>query len=517
VRSVRVRTTVAAVVVVGLAMALSAIALSALLRRSLVGNLQTSAELRAEDVASLVRNGRAPDSIASPHDQDRRLVQVVDETGRVKALSPELAEKGLIPQFLPPGRTLMTRVLKQPSFENDEDFLVAARRVAPSGGAVHGAVVYVAASLQGVNQTVATVDRILILGVPMVLLAVCITSWLVMGRALHPVEAMRAEVAEITVHDLSRRVPEPRVDNEIARLARTMNAMLDRLQTASDRQRRFVADASHELQSPLASVRAQLEVGLADADSTDWRTTVNDVLDEQERMERLVQDLLFIARADEWRSPVREDLVDLDDLVLEEALRVRSRGRVRVNLARLSGGQVAGDADQLLRVIRNLLGNAERHARTTVDVALHTDGPTVELVVSDDGDGIPPADRTRVFERFTRLDNARARSQGGAGLGLAIAKEIVDSHGGTIAVGDSEVGTRIAVRLPTAYDARAAEPLATERQTTELRTTALPVTEPQPTDAPANDVQGPFSLEPAGSTTWGEPGTTTGKSGWSTR
>jgi len=494
VRSVRVRTTVAAVVIVGLAMALSAIALSALLRRSLVGNLQTSVELRAEDVASLVRNNRAPDSISSPHDEDRRLVQVVDETG-VKALSPELAEKGQIPQFLPPGRDLMTRVLKQPSFETDEDFLVAARRVTPSGGAVQGAVVYVAASLHGVNQTVATVDRILILGVPMVLLAVGVTSWLVMGRVLHPVEAMRAEVAEITVRDLSRRVPEPAVNNEIARLARTMNEMLDRLQGATDRQRRFVADASHELQSPLAAVRAQLEVALADADSTDWRTTVNDVLDEQERMERLVQDLLFMARADEWRSPMRHDLVDLDDLVLDEAPRVRSRGRVRVNLARLSGGQVAGDADQLLRVIRNLLGNAERHARTTVDVELQTDGRTVELVVSDDGDGIPLADRTRVFERFTRLDNARARNQGGVGLGLAIAKEIVDSHGGTIAVVDSRVGTRIAVRLPTAHGA----------------------TDDQAREGRATDAQRSFSLEPASSTTWGEPGTMTGKSGWSTK
>jgi signal transduction histidine kinase len=439
-----VRTTVAAVVVVGLATALSAIAVSALLRRSLVGNLRTSAELRAEDVASLARNDRLPSSISSSQDDDRRLVQVVDETG-VRALSPELAEKGEgIPQFLPPGRALMTRILKRPSFESDEDFLVAARRVG-------GSVVYVAASLEPVNETVGTVDRILTIGVPMVLLAVGITSWLVMGRALHPVEAMRAEVAEITAHDLSRRVPEPKVDDEIARLARTMNEMLGRLQSAADRQRRFVADASHELQSPLAAVRTTLEVGLADAEGTDWRTTVNDVLDEQERMERLVQDLLFVARADERLSPVREELVDLDDLVLDEALRVRSRGRVRVNLASLSGGQVAGDADQLLRVIRNLFGNAERHARTTVDVGLRTHDSAVELLVSDDGDGIPPADRTRVFERFTRLDNARARSEGGAGLGLAIAKEIVDAHGGTIAVLDSAHGTRIAVRLPTAF------------------------------------------------------------------
>ena len=469
--------------IVGLATALSAIALSALLRRSLVGNLRTSAELRAEDVAALARNDRLPSSIANPHDDDRRLVQVVDDRG-VRALSPELAEKGGgIPQFLPPGREHMTRILKRPSFESDEDFLVAARRVTGSGGAARSSVVYVAASLQDVNETVGTVDRLLIIGVPMVLLAVGVTSWLVMGRALHPVEAMRAEVAEITAHDLSRRVPEPTVDDEIGRLARTMNEMLGRLQSAADRQRRFVADASHELQSPLATVRTTLEVGLADADGTDWPTTVNDVLDEQERMERLVQDLLFVARADERRNPVGEELVDLDDLVLDEALRVRSRGRVRVNLARLSGGQVAGDADQLLRVIRNLLGNAERHARTTVDVGLRTHDSAVELLVSDDGDGIPPADRTRVFERFTRLDNARARSQGGAGLGLAIAKEIVDAHGGTITVLDSAQGTRIAVRLPTAQAG----------------------------------VQGSFSPERAGSATWGEPDTMTGKRSGSRR
>ena len=490
-RSLRVRTTVAAVVVVGMATALSAIALSALLRRSLVGNLQTSVELRAEDVASLVRNDRVPASITNPPDHDRRLVQVVDATG-VKASSPDLAEKdGGIPQFLPPGRTFMTRILKHPSFEHDEDFLVAARRVSDPSGATAGAVVYVAASLQDVNDTVGTVDRILIFGVPMILLAVGITSWLVMGRALHPVEAMRAEVAEITARDLSRRVPESSVDDEIARLARTMNEMLDRLQSATERQRRFVADASHELQSPLAAVRAQLEVGLTDAAGTDWSTTVHDVLDEQERMERLVQDLLFMARADEPRSPVRDERVDLDDLVLDEALRVRSGGRVHVNLARLSGGQVAGDAEQLRRVIRNLLGNAERHAHTTVEVGLRTQGSAVELVVSDDGDGIPPADRLRVFERFTRLDNSRARSEGGAGLGLAIAKEIVDSHGGTIAVLDSPNGTRIAVRLPTA------------------NASADPV---QPNDVQTGDVQAPFSPERAGSTPWEHPAALTGKS-----
>jgi signal transduction histidine kinase len=446
--SVRVRTTIAAVVVVAVTLTISAIALSALLRRSMVRNLETSVELRSADVATLVRTGQFPEEIPEPRDEeDRALVQVVDETGRVVASSPDLQDEARIPPFLAPGEQLVTRILKRPPFEDDEDFVVVGRRVPTSTGS---SVVYAAASLEDVDDTVGTVDRILFLGVPLVVLAVGATCWLVMGRALQPVEAMRARVAEITATNLSQRVPEPEVEDEIGRLARTMNVTLDRLEAATERQRRFVADASHELQSPMATVRAQLEVGLADAQRTDWPTTAAEVLDEQERMERLVQDLLFMASLDERKRHARREIVDLDDLVFEEARRVRSRGRVRVNLERLSAGQVVGNPDQLSRVIRNLIENAERHARTTVDVELQTHESFVELTVSDDGEGIPVADRDRVFERFTRLDNGRARAEGGTGLGLAIAREVVEAHGGQISVLDSLVGTRLGVRLPSA-------------------------------------------------------------------
>jgi signal transduction histidine kinase len=448
--SVRVRATLAAVLVMGFTLLVSSVALSALVRRSLARNLQRSAELRAADVASLVREGRLPRTIPEPADEDLALVQVVDERG-VIAASPKLLEDGAtIPAFLPPAESFMVRILRGPEFDDDDDFVTVARRVmspaAPSGIAT----VYVAASLSGVNRTVATVDRLLVIGGPLVVLGVGITSWLVMGRALRPVESIRSEVAEITEHDLTRRVPEPEADDEVGRLARTMNAMLGRLQASADRQRRFVADASHELQSPLASVRAQLEVGLSDAEATDWPTTATEVLNEQARMERLVGDLLLMARTDENRSPTRNDLVDLDDLTLDEANRVRARGRVRVNLARLSGGQVVGDADQLRRVIRNVLENAERHARTTVDVELRTRDGSVELSISDDGDGIAAGDRDRVFERFTRIDNGRSRAVGGTGLGLAIAKDVIQSHGGTIAVIDRSYGACIGIRLPSA-------------------------------------------------------------------
>jgi signal transduction histidine kinase len=236
-----------------------------------------------------------------------------------------------------------------------------------------------------------------------------------------------------------------------------MNGMLDRLESASSRQRRFVADASHELQSPLASARAQLEVGLAQAGETDWPGTATDVLEEHERMGRLVRDLLFLAHADEGGPAAPRGPVDLDDIVLSEVARLRSRERVAFDISRVSAGRVRGNHDELTRTVRNLLENAERHAAGSVWVELRG-GSEVELVVADDGPGIPPGDRERIFERFTRLDDARAREGGGTGLGLAIAKEVVEAHGGSIAVVESAVGARVAVRLPSADGAQ--EPAA---------------------------------------------------------
>jgi signal transduction histidine kinase len=164
-------------------------------------------------------------------------------------------------------------------------------------------------------------------------------------------------------------------------------------------------------------------------------------------MERLVQDLLFVASADEGAGPPRRELLDLDDLVLAEAEALRARGQVALDLSRVSGGQVLGDPHQLGRVVRNLLDNAERHARTTIVVELRGHDDVVELVVADDGEGVPAEDRERIFQRFTRLDDSRARADGGTGLGLAIAKAVVEAHGGTIAAVEAS-GGRFAVRLP---------------------------------------------------------------------
>ncbi len=255
----------------------------------------------------------------------------------------------------------------------------------------------------------------------------------------------------IGAEDLHRRVPEPTTADEIGRLARTMNAMLARLEDSTDRQQRFVADASHELRSPLTGIRAQLEVDLAHPERADWEATERDVLDDAIRLQRLVDDLLALATADasaldeSHRAPV-----DLDEIVLTEARRLRSRTTHHVDTAGVSGAQVEANADQLVRAVRNLLDNAARHARSTVTVTL----PRDRVRRRDDRRRRRPghpgrASASSVFERFTRLDDARTRDRGGTGLGLAITREVVTAHGGTISITNTP-GACFTVVLPLA-------------------------------------------------------------------
>jgi signal transduction histidine kinase len=232
-----------------------------------------------------------------------------------------------------------------------------------------------------------------------------------------------------------------------------MNEMLDRLQLAGERQRRFVADASHELKSPLAAVQAELEVALAHPGQADWTATATRLLAEDHRMERLVADLLFLSQCDDGDFSslmAPPEIVDLEAVVRDEAGRLALRVTVPVDVdIALPPGRaaIAGQPEHLARVVRNLLENAVRHARAAVSVSLRVAGGELEMVVADDGPGIGPADRSRVFDRFTRLDDARSRDEGGSGLGLPIAREIVEAHGGRISIGDGP-GGRLVVRLP---------------------------------------------------------------------
>ena len=239
----------------------------------------------------------------------------------------------------------------------------------------------------------------------------------------------------------------PPTDDEVAHLARTMNAMLDRLEASSRRERQFVSDAGHELRSPVAAIRAQVETALAYPANADWNSVGATVLAQGERLDRLVSDLFTLARLEEGAfGPVPDTEVDLDELVLEQLDHLKGR---RLDLSGLSAARVHGDAGQLASVVRNLVENAGRHASEVVRVSVSSDGERARMVVEDDGPGVPPDQRDLVFERFGRMEEARSRDHGGAGLGLPLASRIVARHGGTLELDDSELGgARFVVTLP---------------------------------------------------------------------
>ena len=308
-----------------------------------------------------------------------------------------------------------------------------------------GSEVVLAADVSDVVRSVDRIQRLLWLGAPLLVVLAAGVTWLLTGRALRPVERITTQVAEISSGSLHERVPRPRTDDEIARLASTMNEMLDRLEADDKRLRRFVSDASHELRTPVAVLRSDAEVALRPDQEID-EDFARGVLAESVRLEGIVDDLLVLARGDEAGRGSAAAEVDLDDIVLAEAARRRA---VPVDTGGVSAGRVWGTEAACTRVVAHLLDNAARHARSTVAVRLAPAHGAVELVVDDDGPGVPAAERERIFERFTRLEEARDRDRGGAGLGLAVVAETVGSLGGSVTVGDAPLGgARFTVVLP---------------------------------------------------------------------
>ena len=245
-------------------------------------------------------------------------------------------------------------------------------------------------------------------------------------------------------------MPEPATGDEIARLATTMNRMLARLESSQARQRRFVSDAAHELRSPVASIRQHAEVALAHPESTPIGDLAGTVHAENLRVEGLVDDLLLLARLDEGAREAEEQ-VDLDDIVLAEAARLRAANLLTIDTSGVGAGRVLGRSAELERVIRNLVDNAARHAEAVIALAVIDTGASIVLTVDDDGPGIPAADRDRVFDRFVRLDDARARDGGGSGLGLSIVRAVVEAHGGEVRFAEgADGGARVHARLPAA-------------------------------------------------------------------
>jgi signal transduction histidine kinase len=304
--------------------------------------------------------------------------------------------------------------------------------------------------LDQVNETFA---RLLIIGVPGILVLAAGTVWLVVGRALRPVEQIRRAVTEITAADLSQRVPEPATRDEIGYLARTMNGMLARLEDSAARQRRFVADASHELRSPLAAIRTTLEVGLAHPDRAPWPDIAHRAVRQSARLEDLVQQLLLLAKADDRHLAAYRRPVGLDAL-LREVASTTVANRLDVEITATRDAVTVGNPEHLARMFRNVLDNALRYAQQRVLVAASTTtSGTVRIEISDDGPGIPAEERQRVFDRFVRLDPSREHSSGSTGLGLAIAKEIATAHGGDVVIDEATAGgARVVITLPKGED-----------------------------------------------------------------
>jgi signal transduction histidine kinase len=296
------------------------------------------------------------------------------------------------------------------------------------------------------SQVEQTFARLLVIGVPFLLVLAGGTVWLVVGRALRPVEKIRGAVTAITSADLSQRVPEPGTDDEIGRLARTMNDMLARLEDAAAQQRRFVADASHELRSPLTAIRTGLEVGLSHPDRAPWPQIAGRAVRQAQRLEQLIAQLLVLAKADAYQLAARRQPVDLAALLAD--LAATPAPGISIELSVPPGTTTAGNPEDLSRMFRNLLDNAVRYARRRVLITAATgpDGTIVEI--ADDGPGIPASERERVFGRFVRLDASREQASGSAGLGLAIAREIASAHGATIVLTEAaDGGTRAVVTM----------------------------------------------------------------------
>ncbi len=459
-RSVRVRIALAAAVVSAVALAGAGWLLIRSVEDTQLGRLRDVAEDSLDAVAARLAAGADP-QVAAEAAHPTAAVLIVNEDGRVVGAGPVTVTGGQFTAENPAGTTAGTLVSPGPGAGplalplppggsgevrirvegSDAAFEQVTREVTTAQGEL---TVIAGAPVDEVGRSVDAVRRGLLAGVPLVALLVGALSWVLVGRALRPVEAIRSEVEAISGSSMHRRVPEPPTDDEIGRLARTMNAMLGRLQGAALRQRQFVSDASHELRSPVAAIRTDVEVALREGPAADWPAVGRAVLAEEDRLERLLSDLLVLAAGEEG-GPVGAAPVDLAALATAEAARAR---RVPVEVAApATPARAAGSPDALRRALSHLVDNAARHARSRVVVTVAPG----RLVVDDDGPGIADDDRERVFERFTRLDDARARDQGGAGLGLAVVRSIAARHGGTARVDASPLGgARLVVELPPA-------------------------------------------------------------------
>jgi signal transduction histidine kinase len=442
--SLRLRITLVTAVVVAVVVALGGILILVALRAELVAAADEAVEARADEIAGLAADDALPRPLPPMHDPVT-FSEVVSGGRTVTATDSLLGGPGFDLPEQEAGQVDVSGVPRLP-LVGTGPYRVAAQGVdTPSGPMT----VFVAVSIAHLDHTMAVAARIGAIGVAVLVVVLATVTWLAIGRSLAPVEGIRARAEAITGQNLDRRVPVPDQLDEIGRLARTVNQMLGRLERSAARQRRFVADAAHELRSPIASLRVQLETA-RDTERTAGRE--GDMLYETTRMEGLVDQLVVLARADADTSWLRLETVDLDDLIDSAVTSLAPRDGLVIDTSAVEPVQLCGDPRLLEQVVRNLVHNALGHARGTVRVSTSAAGDDLAvLVVDDDGQGVPEDRRDDIFERFVRLDVSRDRDHGGVGLGLAIVAEIVRAHGGRVHVGDSPSGgARFVVELPIA-------------------------------------------------------------------
>ncbi|WP_019631783.1 sensor histidine kinase [Actinomadura atramentaria] len=438
-RSIRARDTLVSAVLAALVFGAVAFAVDLSVRAGVQASVLSQVQQAARRVSGGVRDG----TLSSPIPDDTRgriAIQVVAPGGRIVDATEATAGRPLLSHRWPPPdhRVQDFTQCRARAGPGKDCVLLEAIRATTAPDSV---VVYAARPVPGYLSNGLLETGLGLLVLLLSALAAWIT-WRIVGRTLRPVGLIRAQLAEISGSDLSRRVPQPAGQDEIAQLARTANQTLDRLERAVARQRQFASDASHELRTPITGLRANLEDAAMHPDDTDLVEVVRTALRDTDRLESIITDLLLLARIGTGGTAAQES-VDLGALARAELAR-----RPAVHAVLAEGVRVRGVRMQLVRLLNNLLDNAERYAGGAVEVRVARSGGAALLTVADDGPGIAPADRERVFERFTRLDSARSRGAGGTGLGLAIAREIARAHGGDLVIEDASRGARFALRLP---------------------------------------------------------------------
>jgi signal transduction histidine kinase len=449
-RSLRARLTLITSVGLALALAAAAVLLVNALRVALIRGLDDSARQGAVEVAALIDQNRLPNPVPVP---GTITIQVLDARGRIIDVSP--GADRLVPMLSPAQAQTAARTGQASMLAGPPLGLPSLLRVVAVGASGHQ-VVIAAVSYAQASDSLATLAKALIIGTPLLFGLLALATWLVTGYTLRPIAALRRGAAEVTETGVPRDLPVPPARDEVRSLAVTLNDMLSRLADAQQRQRDLVSDTAHELRSPIASIRAQLEVALDHPDGVDWPETARDVHADTLRLARLTEDLLLLARLD--GQHLRRRPTDLSAVCGSVVARyTAARVPVRADAVLADAGApyvVAGDPDALSRLLVNLLDNAVRHAASQVYVSVRGDDGWAVLTVSDDGPGIPAEDAERAFGRFSRLDDARNRTEDhgvqGSGLGLAIVRSTAEAHGGSISLSDAGPGLRAEVRLPLA-------------------------------------------------------------------